>query len=98
MQQFRCPHCGKTAFATFCTDCQAEGIRIESVRSAFHVGRCPRCGHLDDEPCAAYIEPETVATRAWRGWTQALRKFGQVAVKLAARVGESIRPGSVRPR
>jgi NMD protein affecting ribosome stability and mRNA decay len=73
MQEVRCPHCGQSAFATLCTDCQAEGIRIQKVKSVFHIGRCHRCGHLDDEPCPARIRPNRAFMAAWQRGSKAVK-------------------------
>lgn len=93
MKQFRCPHCGQSTFSTLCTDCLAEGIRIQEVRSIFHVGRCHRCGHMDDEPCAARIGANRAIARAWQQGAKALKQFGHLAGKLATRAAESMRGG-----
>src|SRR6266404_4308715 len=96
MEEFHCPHCGQTAFATLCTDCQAEGISIQVTKSVFHIGRCQRCGHVDDEPCSARIGSIRPIERAWQGGSKALREFGHLAVRLAGRAAETIRGGSIR--
>lgn len=75
MQEVHCPHCGQSAFATVCTDCQAEGIRIEQVKSIFHVGRCHRCGHLDDEPCPARVRQNRALLGVWQRGRQAVKQF-----------------------
>ncbi len=96
MKEFHCPYCGQTAFATLCTDCQAGGIRIQETKSVFHIGRCHRCGHTDDEPCPARIGSNRTVERAWRGGSKALREFRHLAARLAARAAETIRRGSIR--
>lgn len=98
MKQYSCPHCGQDAFATLCTDCQAEGIKIEYVRSVFHLGRCPRCGHLDDEPCSARIGRGRIVARVWDNGRQVMQRFGRLAARLAARAAESFRNNTVRIR
>lgn len=92
MKEFHCPHCGQTAFSTLCTDCQADGIRIQETRSIFHIGRCVRCGHVDDEPCSARIGSNRLMSR------QALKDFTQYAFGLASRAAEAIKSGTVRAR
>lgn len=91
MEGIRCPYCGQTAFATLCTDCQAEGIRIQEVKSIFHVGRCQRCGHLDDEPCSARTGSGRGIARAWQAGKRTLRELSYLVV-------ETIRAGTFRPR
>jgi len=98
MQEFRCPYCGQAAFSTVCTDCQAEGIPIRKVQSVFHIGRCPRCGHLDDEPCGARVGVNKAVSRVLRGAGRALGEFGSQVLKLAMRAAETIRGGTVRTR
>jgi len=98
MKEFHCPYCGQTAFATLCTDCQAEGIRIDETRAVFHIGRCDRCGHVDDEPCSARIGSNTIVARAWQKRGGALKDFTQMAFRLATRAAEAIRSGSSRAR
>lgn len=85
MKPFVCPHCGQSAFATLCTDCQAEGIRIHATRSIFHVGRCHRCGHVDDEPCGARVGRGEVFDRA-------LLKLGGSAQRFTAWVAGTFGP------
>ena len=98
MKDFHCPHCGQSAFTTLCTDCQAEGIRIDETRAIFHIGRCGRCGHVDDEPCAARVGSNPFVARAWQRRGEALRDFTQSAFRLATRAAEAIRSGSTRAR
>ncbi len=98
MKEFHCPHCGQTAFATLCTDCQAEGIRIAETRAVFHIGRCKRCGHVDNEPCSARIGSDTIIARAWKRKGVALQDLTQFAFRLATRAVEAIRSGSSRAR
>lgn len=98
MRKYHCPHCGQNTFATLCTDCQAEGIKIEYVRSVFHLGRCPRCGHLDDEPCSARIGRGRALARVWEDGSQALQRFSQLAARLATRATNTFRGRSVRIR
>ncbi len=98
MEEFRCPYCGHTAFATLCTDCQAEGIRIQRTKAIFHMGQCHRCRHMDDEPCSARIGSSKTIARAWQMGGKALREYGHLARKLAARAAETIRGGPVRAR
>jgi NMD protein affecting ribosome stability and mRNA decay len=96
MNEFHCPYCGLTAFASLCTDCQSEGIRIQETKSVFHIGRCHRCGHIDDEPCSARVGSSGTVERAWQGGSKALRQFRRLAVKLAARAAETMKGGSIR--
>lgn len=98
MEKFRCPYCGQSAFSTVCTDCQADGIRIHKVQSVFHIGRCPRCGHLDDEPCGARIGVSPTISRVLHTAGRAFGEFGSQARKLAMRAAETIRGGTVRTR
>ena len=98
MKEFHCPHCGQTAFSTLCTDCQADGIRIQETRSIFHIGRCVRCGHVDDEPCAARIGSNRVMSRVWYKKGEALRELTQYAFGLASRAAEAIKSGTLRVR
>jgi hypothetical protein len=98
MKEFHCPHCGQSTFTTLCTDCQSEGIRIDETRAIFHIGRCHRCGHLDDEPCAALIGSNPIAARAWQKGGGVVRQFTQSAYRLATRAAEAIRSSSVRDR
>ena len=94
MKEFQCPHCGQTAFSTLCTDCQADGIRIQETRSIFHIGRCERCGHVDDEPCGARIG----SNRVWYRKGEALKDLTQYAFGLASRAAEAIKTGTLRVR
>ena len=98
MKQFTCPHCGQSAFTTLCTDCQAEGIRIDETRAIFHIGRCGRCGHVDDEPCSARIGFSPFMARAGRKTGGAVKDVAQMAFRLATRAAEAIRSGSIRAR
>ena len=98
MKEFHCPYCGQQAFATLCTDCQAGGIRIQETKSVFHIGRCHRCGHTDDEPCSARIGSNAIVARAWQSGGGALKDFTQLAFRLASRAAEAIRSGSIRER
>jgi hypothetical protein len=98
MEDFHCPHCGLVAFTTLCTDCQAEGIRIHETRAVFHIGRCSRCGHVDDEPCPARVGSSRIVARAWQSRGGALKDFTQMARRLATRAAQAIRSGSIRAR
>ena len=98
MKAYHCPHCGQSTFTTLCTDCQAEGIRIDETRAVFHLGRCHRCGHVDDEPCSARIGSNPIAARAWQNRRGALKGLTQVASRLATRAAGAIRSGSSRAR
>ena len=98
MKEFHCPHCGQSVFTSLCTDCQAEGIRIYETRSVFHIGRCDRCRHVDDEPCSARIGSNRIVARAWQRRGGALRGVTQLACRLATRAAEAIRSGSIRAR
>lgn len=98
MKSFHCPHCGQAHFATLCSDCRAEAIRIQETRSVFHMGRCHICGHVDDEPCAARVGSSEMMTYAWRNKRNALKGLTQKAVSLAARAAGAIKGHSARPR
>ena len=98
MKEFHCPHCGQSAFTTLCADCQAEGIRIDDTRSASHIGRCGRCGHVDDEPCSARIGSKRMVARAWQRRGAALKDFIELTFRLATRAAQAIRSGSIRAR
>ena len=98
MKEFHCPHCGQSAFTTLCADCQAEGIRIDETRAVFHIGRCGRCGHVDDEPCSARIGSNRMVARAGQKKSGALKDFTHMAFRLASRAAEAIRSGSIRAR
>ena len=98
MKQFHCPHCAQSTFTTLCTDCQSEGIRIEQTRAVFHLGRCHRCGHVDNEPCSARIGSNPIAARAWQRGSNAVKNLSQSAFRLAARAAEAIRSSSIRAR
>jgi transcription elongation factor Elf1 len=98
MKEFHCPHCGQSTFTTLCADCQAEGIQIEETRAVFHIGRCGRCGHVDDEPCSARIGSNRLVARAWEKKGAALKDFTQLTFRLATRAAEAIRIGSSRAR
>lgn len=97
MKEFHCPHCGQSTFTTLCTDCQAEGIRIDETRAVFHLGRCRRCGHVDDEPCSARIG-NRIPERREQKKGRALKDFTQMAFRLATRAAEAFRSGSIRAR
>jgi predicted RNA-binding Zn-ribbon protein involved in translation (DUF1610 family) len=92
MKDYHCPHCGQSTFTTLCTDCQAEGIRIDETRSIFHLGRCLRCGHVDDEPCAARLGSRASSAAAWKRRRVALKSFTRIAFRFATRAAEAIRP------
>jgi hypothetical protein len=98
MKEFHCPHCGQSTFTTLCTDCQAEGIRIDETRAVFHLGRCHRCGHVDDEPCSKRIGANPVMANAKQKKGGALRDITQMAFRLASRAAEAIRSSSIRTR
>jgi hypothetical protein len=98
VEEFHCPECGQSAFSTVCSNCQAEGIRIRKVQRAFHVGRCQRCGHLDDEPCGVHGTLDRSFSRALRSARRTLAELGSRALRLAARAAEAIRGGTVRTR
>ena len=97
MQDYHCPHCGQSTFTTLCTDCQAEGIRIDETRSVFHLGRCQRCGHVDDEPCVARAGLQATAA-AGEKRHGALKSFTQIAFRFATRAAGAIRNSSIRAR
>lgn len=96
MKEFHCPYCGQSAFATLCTDCQAEGIRIQKVKSVFHVGQCHRCGHVDDEPCLARTGSRRALVRAWQEGNRALSEIRDLALRIAARAAEALKGSSAR--
>jgi hypothetical protein len=98
MKTFHCPHCGQAHFATLCSDCQAEAIRIQETRSVFHFGRCHICGHVDDEPCSARVGSSEMMTHAWRNRGNALKGLAQKAAGLAARAADAIKGNSARVR
>ena len=98
MKDFHCPHCGQSAFTSLCTDCQAEGIRIYETRAIFHIGRCQRCGHVDDEPCPARIGSSPMVARALQSGGEALKDVTQLAFRLATRAAEAIRSSTTRAR
>ncbi len=98
MEAFQCPHCGQSHFATVCSDCLAEEIRIQETRSIFHIGRCYRCGHVDDEPCLARIGSSETVGRAWQNKTATLKGLTQKAANLASRAANVIKNHSSRPR
>jgi hypothetical protein len=62
----------------------------------FHIGRCQRCGHIDDEPCSARIGWNRTIARACQTGSKALREFSHLALKLVTRAADTIRGGSVR--
>jgi len=98
MNAFECPHCGQAHFATLCSDCLAEEIAIQETRSVFHIGRCHRCGHVDDELCSARVGSSEMITRAPHSGGNALKGLTQKAVSLAARAADAITGHSGRPR
>jgi DNA-directed RNA polymerase subunit RPC12/RpoP len=98
MKAFKCPHCGQTHFTTLCSDCLAEEISIQETRSVFHIGRCHRCGHTDDELCSARVGSGEILARAPQNRGSTLKGFTQRAVKLAARAADVITGHSARPR
>ena len=88
MTQHSCPFCGQAVFATACSDCQSEGIKIQSVRSIFHIGKCHRCGHSDSEPCPGRVR---TMRRAWARSGRALKHIRTLAARLAVRAAETLR-------
>ena len=103
MDAFQCPHCGQSHFATVCSDCLAEEIRIQETRSVFHIGRCHRCGHVDDEPCSALIgSNETAASGDKASRTRqrraTLKGLTRKAASFAARAADMIKNQSSRTR
>ena len=97
MTSFECPHCGESTFSTLCSDCLADAIPIQETRFVFHMGRCHRCGHLDDEPCLAQVGSSEIVTRAWQKKGGTLKDIAQKAADLAARAADKIKgppPGS----
>jgi|tagenome__1003787_1003787.scaffolds.fasta_scaffold20199199_1 hypothetical protein len=97
MKDYHCPHCGQSTFTTLCTDCQAEGIRIDETRSVFHLGRCHRCGHVDDEPCIARARLRKTAVSG-KSTDGALKSLKQIAFRFATRAAGVIRSSSIRTR
>ncbi len=98
MNTFHCPHCGQSHFASVCSDCQADEIPIQQTRSVFHIGRCHRCGHVDDEPCSARVGSGEVMTRAWQKRGTTLKDITRKATKLAVRAADVIKGHSSRIR
>ncbi len=98
MEAFQCPHCGQSHFATLCSDCLAEEIRIQETRSVFHIGRCHRCGHVDDEPCPSRVGASEMVSRAWQAKSITLKDLTQRAANLAARAADVIKGHSSRAR
>ncbi len=98
MEAFQCPHCGHAHFATVCSDCLAEEIRIQETRSVFHIGRCHRCGHVDDEPCLALIGSSERASRTRQNKRATLKGLTRKAANLAARAADMIKSHSSRAR
>jgi hypothetical protein len=98
METFQCPHCGQSHFATVCSDCLADHIPIQQTRSVFHIGRCYRCGHVDDEPCLAQVGSGDIMARAWQKRGTTLKDLTQKAAKLAGRAADVIKGHSSRVR
>jgi hypothetical protein len=98
MEGYQCPHCGQAHFVTVCSDCLAEQIRIQETRAVFHIGRCHRCGHVDDEPCLARIGSSEIASKVWRNKGAAFKGLTQKAANLAVRAADLIRGHSSRAR
>jgi len=98
MRVFHCPHCGQSHFATVCSDCLADQIPIQQTRSVFHIGRCHRCGHVDDEPCPARVGSGDMMARAWQKRGTTLKGITQTAAKLAVRAADMIKGHSSRAR
>jgi len=98
METFQCPHCGQSHFATVCSDCLAEKIPINETRSVFHIGRCHRCGHVDDEPCLARIGESDAVARVWKKRGTTLKDITRKAANLAARAADVIKAHSSRIR
>jgi hypothetical protein len=98
MKTFQCPHCEQTHFATLCSDCLAEEIRIKQTRSVFHIGRCHRCGHVDNELCSAQVGSSEIMARASLHAGNPLKGITQKAVNLAARAADAIKGNPARPR
>jgi len=98
MDHYHCPHCGQSAFATLCSDCLAEEIPIQKTRSIFHIGRCYRCGHIDDEPCPAKVGAAKSVTRAWQNGGDVLKTFTGKAYRLASRAADAIKANTSRAR
>lgn len=97
MEMFNCPHCGQAHFATVCSDCLSEAIPIQETRSVFHIGRCHRCGHVDDELCSARVGSSETVTHLPQDSVTALRSLTQKAVNLAARATDAITKHTDRP-
>ena len=98
MKTYQCPHCEQTHFATLCSDCLAEEIRIRQTRSVFHIGRCHRCGHVDNELCSAQVGSSEIMARASLHAGNPLKGITQKAVDLAARAADAIKGNSAGPR
>ena len=98
METFQCPHCGQSHFATVCSDCQADHIPIQETRSVFHIGRCHRCGHVDDEPCVAKVGSSDVMARVWQNRGIALKDLTRKATSLATRAADVIKTHASRIR
>ena len=98
MKAFHCPHCGRAHFATLCSDCLAGEVRIQETRSVFHMGRCHRCGHVDDELCSARVGSSKMITRASQNKGNTVRGLTRKAVSLAARAADVIKGHSARVR
>ncbi len=98
MKTFQCPHCEQSHFATLCSDCMAEEISIQETRSVFHIGRCHRCGHIDNELCSVQVGSSEIMTRSSLYTGNPLKELTQKAVDLAARAADAIKGSSDRPR
>lgn len=86
MKKASCPRCRESHFATLCSDCLAEEIVIHETRSALHIGRCHRCGHVDAEPCPGSAgSSELMMTQASQPRHNALKGLTRLVASLATR-------------
>lgn len=46
-----CDGCGREMFVFSCDYCGEVGVPIDRVVDVFHIGRCPNCNKVNDEPC-----------------------------------------------
>jgi NMD protein affecting ribosome stability and mRNA decay len=98
MKTFSCPRCEETHFATLCSDCLAEEIHIQKTRSALHIGRCHRCGHVDAEPCPSPAASNVITGCTTKITRSALTGLTQKAVSFAARATNVIKGRPARAR
>ena len=91
MNTFACHHCENNHFATLCSDCLVEEIHIQETRSALHIGRCHRCGHVDAEPCPAAARSGTHLNRTKQIAGHAFGGLSRKTLNLAAGTTHAIR-------